>query len=212
MPELPPFQQWFVELISMISNVLIGAAAVAGIIGLRQWRRELIGKTKFEIAHKIALLALQAQNEFSKARNPLTLGYESAERPKHDNETPEIKDVRDEHFARIMRLKPLSETLTKLEEASWEAELLLDGDIEASVEPLSTGYKKLYASIQSHFRARERLAERRSTIMGADEAWADNLTLIIYGTGDDEFSKPINNAITDLKSKLKQYLRYSSLD
>jgi hypothetical protein len=97
------FQSWFVEPVSLLSNICVGVSAivVAGVsvYGIWQWQRELKGRSKFEIAKKMTLLAFQFQDELRTARSPATFLGESAERKKGDNETPGERHTRDEHFA-----------------------------------------------------------------------------------------------------------------
>ena len=54
------FQPWFVELIGVLSDICVGISAIVvavlGFIGLRQWRKELTGKSKFDIARRMAIL------------------------------------------------------------------------------------------------------------------------------------------------------------
>jgi hypothetical protein len=79
----------------------VSAIVVAGVsvYGIWQWQRELKGRSKFEIAKKMTLLAFQFQDELRTARSPATFLGESAERKKGDNETPGERHTRDEHFA-----------------------------------------------------------------------------------------------------------------
>ena len=94
------FEPWFVELISILSNAFIGlsalAVAVIGFVGLRQWRAELTGKTKFDIARKLAILAFQYRDEYKRARNPFTFPGEWSERQKGENEAADEANVLDE--------------------------------------------------------------------------------------------------------------------
>ena len=55
--------QWLNDWVPIISNLALAVAAIFGIAGLWQWRSELVGKTKFEAARKMMLLALQFRDE-----------------------------------------------------------------------------------------------------------------------------------------------------
>jgi hypothetical protein len=63
---MAPFQRWFVDLTTLISDCLVGVAAIGAILGLWRWRREMIGKTKFELARKMTLLSYQFRDEIKK--------------------------------------------------------------------------------------------------------------------------------------------------
>jgi len=200
------FQPWFVELISILSNACVGLSAltvaIIGIIGLRQWRAELKGKTKFEIARKMALLLFQYRDEYKRARNPFTFLGESAERKKDDAETQGEVQLLDEYYARRNRLVPLQETLRKLYEVSWEAEVVLDKEIGKFIQPIEDSFKELFTSIEAYFQTQYNQLKRGG---GPEEEWLKPHYKRIYGI-DDESSEAIDNSTNALVEKLKVYL------
>jgi hypothetical protein len=199
----------FAESISVISNTLVGLSAVAvaiiGFIGLKQWRAELTGKTKFDSARKMAVLTFQYRDEFKRARNPFTFSGESAERQKGANETPDETNLLDEYFARRKRLAPLQETLRQLYEASWEAEILLDKDINMAIIPLENSFKELFASMEAYFQTRISQAKRKG--QNINDEWLQPHYKNVYGTADDEISKSIDTAANALVERLKSYIK-----
>lgn len=203
-------EPWLTELISVLSNALVGlsalAVAIIGLIGLRQWRAELTGKTKFDIARKMAILAFQYRDEYKRARNPFTFSGESSERQKAENETADETNILDEYFARKKRIAPLQETLRQLYEASWEAEILLDKNISKAISPLEDSFKELFASMETYFHTRYNQAKHKQ---GYDntEGVLQNHFKIVYGTADDEISKIIDVATNALVGKLKSYIK-----
>ncbi|MGA2490538.1 MAG: hypothetical protein ABSF99_10220 [Anaerolineales bacterium] len=203
-----PIPQWLTELIAVISNLAIAVAAVFGIVGLWQWRAELVGKTKFEAARKMILLALQFRDEYDRARNAWTYLAESASRKKSDNEHPGESFVLNEHYARWQRLQPLQETLRKLHEVSWEAEVLLSEDDARLIQPFETMYQDLFLAIDSYFeylleQAKSPLRDIREGEGGQIKSWRK----IIYGARGDEVSASVDNAANKVKRQLKKYIR-----
>lgn len=77
------FQPWFVEFVRVLSDIVVGlsaaAVAIAGVSGLYQWRAELKGRTKYELACRMVILAFQFRDEYKRARNPFTFPGESAD-------------------------------------------------------------------------------------------------------------------------------------
>ena len=198
----------YVELVSFLKDILIGlsalTAAIIGIIGLRQWRAELKGKTKFETARKLALLSFEFRDKFKSARAPLTFASESAQRQKGDNETPEEAQLLDEYFAREKRLKPLQETLKKLNIANWEAEIILNEN--NLIQSLNDAFITLLASTHTYFDTK--IKQVRSPLRGPvqEEAWLQSHHKIIYGI-EDEFSQSIDDAVNTLTQKLRRYIK-----
>jgi hypothetical protein len=65
---MPPFQQWFIESIQMLSNLLVGIAAIFGIAGIWKWQSEIIGKARFEVARGMIRTALKFRDEFKSTK------------------------------------------------------------------------------------------------------------------------------------------------
>jgi hypothetical protein len=204
------FEPWVVELISILSDALVGlsalAVAIIGFVGLKQWRAKLTGKTKFDIARKMAILAFQYRDEYKRARNPFTFYGESSERKKSENETDDEANMLDEYFARRKRLGLLQETLRQLYEASWEAEILLDKDIGKAIIPLEDSFKELFVSMEAYFQTSYNQVIRKQG-RGISEEWLQNHYKIVYGTADDEASKVIDGVTNILVEKLKGYIK-----
>jgi len=120
------------ELISLVRDIVVGVSAlvvaIIAFLGLRTWRKELTGKAKFDIARNVMLLGLKLKAHFEWARNPFTYSTEYIGRSRQENEPPNVSQVLDEWYARGSRLKPLQEDLVKIQEASWEAKILLSKD------------------------------------------------------------------------------------
>jgi len=138
------------ELISMISNIVVALSALivalVAFIGLRTWRKELTGKAKFEVARNVMSLALKLNAGFKAARDIFTFSGEYVGRSRQENETSGVSQVLDEWYARSNRLKPLQENLIKIQEASWEAEILLE---EYSSKLISESTKHIYVAMQN---------------------------------------------------------------
>ncbi len=201
------FQPWFLELVSLISDILVGISAIIvtflGFWGLYQWRRELIGRTRFEVARKMAMLAFQLRDEFIQARNPSTFAHESAERKRLDNETIEETQIRDEYFARIQRLAPLLVTIGKLDELCWEAQIVIDEDIERFIIPLKGFVQELSSAIQVYFQWQITRSERTKTI--EPRGMLEKSHSQIYGSPNDEISQKVDKAVKELTEELKNY-------
>ncbi len=199
--------QCLIELTNIISNVAVAVAAILGIIGLWKWRTELIGKTKFETARKMTLLALQFRDEYGRARNAWTSPGEWGERKKGDDEKPDESKVLDEYFARYQRLQPLQDTLRKFYEVSWEAEVILS-EVDANLVQLFEDlFQELFIAMEFYFDEQLKRAKRPSGKADVDYDQMKNWRKIIYGFRGDEVSKAADNAADKVKKQLKKYIR-----
>jgi len=200
------------ELVSIASDIAIGVSAliVAGVafFGVRTWRKELTGKAKFDIARNVLLLGLKLKADFELARNPFTYSTEYAGRSRQENEPSNISQVLDEWYARSNRLKPLQEDLVKIQEACWEAEILVGEDVSKRVsEAVGVyihSYADLSAAIYSHFEVRR---ETSASAPYKDQNWLRELHKTIYSGTKDDFSKQIEEATNSLKTALQAYVK-----
>jgi len=206
MPQLPPFQEWLVQLISMASSILLALAALFGIRSFWQWRKELVGKTKFEVARRIILLALQFRDEFHAVRGIFTFAGESSERQHGENETESEAVILSEHFARAKRLRTLQDTLRKLHEAGWEADTVLDEHDAKLIEPLEKSFRDLSIAFDFYFRAQYQRAKHPHGHIGIDQTQEDEMHKIVYGLSDDSIGKAVDDAVNALKVQLKPHV------
>ena len=204
------FPQWLIELTDIINKIAVAVAAVLGIIGLWKWRAELIGKTKFEVARKMILLALQFRDEYGRTRNAWTYPGEWSDRKTSDDETRNESQVLNEYYARSRRLIPLQETLRKFYEVSWEAEVILSDKDAELVQLFEKLFKDLYVTMEMFFDAQ--LNQAKNSLLGkfVDDVSNDqmkNWRKIIYGISEDEISKLADDAADTVKKQLRKYIR-----
>jgi hypothetical protein len=212
MPAYPPFQEWVIQLISMISSILLGIAAIYGIASLWVWRRSLRRRTKLELARRIILLAQQFQDEFHNARSVLAAAEESANRNRMAGEQEAESIVLDEWFVHNRRIQALQTTLHKLREAAWEATTVF-GPAEAKLmQPFEDAYRELSVAISLYFRARHYNAQKAANGHGNGNS-EDTMPITkqmrdtIYGVSDDAFARSVIDAVNALKDKLRPYIR-----
>jgi len=205
------FQPCFVDLISVLSEIVVGISAVvaiiAGIFGFRKWRTELRDKVGLELALKIALLAQEFRDKFNWVRNPLTYRSEIAERQKGDHETNERDWKKDAYFAKANRLRSLQETVTNLRVARWEAELILDEGIGKLIEPIEGAFRELSKAINEYFSFQLEASTRTRREAGWDSTRDRSVYLTVYSMPGDEFGESVDDAVNALLEELKRHIK-----
>jgi len=203
---------------STISDIVValsalGAALVvsgAALYGLDKWRKELTGKARFDAARRVLLLSRKVGEQFARARSPFTFAGEAVDRQRSAEESNTTAEVLDEWFARRRRLEPLRETIfVELQEAGWDAEILLGGDardrVAGAIEEFRDIFGDVASAVDSYFREKRRRADRVEE--GVDQKWLDGLEAKFYGRpSGDELSERIENAINELSEALKTFL------
>lgn len=202
---------------SAFGTVITGLATVVLVItaflGVRQWRIQLTGTNKYDIARRLALLGLQFRDEFSQARSPLTFAQESADRSRREGETRDEAQINDEYYARRMRLKTPTETLQKMRATAWEAEILLGKDAQELVGPFEEALQDLISAIEMHFYYRHEDLKRSRTgiiieLPDDEKKKRNEFWRIVYRGGEnDELSLKVNEATQYLKTYLQTFIK-----
>ncbi len=201
------------ELVSLVSDIVLGlcavVVAVVAFFGLRTWREELTGKAKFKVARNVMLLGFKLNADFQAARNPFTWHGEHDGRQQRENESQDESRVLDEWYARNRRLQPLIEDLQKLQEAGWEAEVVLDEEsskqVSGAIEVFRDNFAELSSVIYSYFETRR--DEVIKNEMYKDQDWLRGLHKEIYSAKEDDISKKIDGATSQLASALRAYVK-----
>ena len=199
-------------MISDISNIIVGVSAVVvavvAVFGLNSWRKEIVGKSKYDLAKRLMLLVNRLEDEFGWARFSLSESGEYLERPRPPDEPAAITPIRNEWFLRKHRIQPLKKDMLELHEANWEAQTILDEDtskvVGDGVKRLSASLADLDTSVDYYFEAKEEEARGIST--NVDSEWLAGLRKTIYGRANDDFSRQINEVVIKFGSALKKYL------
>ena len=201
------------DTVSIIKDVLVALTAivVAGgaIYGLRTWKRELTGKAKFDVARNVMFYSFKLNEDFKYARSPFTNADEMAARLKGENESPDKAHWLDVWYARNIRLQPAYEDIRKMQEAAWEAEIVLGDEagklVSESVILLRKSLVELSVAIDVYHRTM--LQESGRTFVNSDQDFLRRQEDIMWSRSDDKFSEGVEQAIDQLSSALKPYVR-----
>ena len=200
-------------MVSLVSDIVVGisAAVVAALafFGLQTWRKELIGKAKFDLARNIMLLGIRLESAFQWVRFPPSSSRESLDRQRKENESAKESQVLDEWYIRWDRLRPLVENLQKLQELGWEAEVVFGEEASRQVSEAIKTFRGCFAdlstAIESYFETRH--DEITTDEPYNDQGWLEELRKEIYQRREDELSQKISGAKDQLASALKAYVK-----
>jgi len=200
-------------LLSDATNIVVSVSAFmvacVAIFGINQWRKELKGRTTFELARELMKLGYKVSRGLKWARFPMTTAGEIGARPVKENESQDEYMVLAERDARHRRLKPVAEDLAELEEKSWEAEIILEEltakQVKEAIQIFRQRYADIITAIEEYFDVRYREVKYKSRF--ADQEWVNGLEKIFYSLGGDEASKDIDGAVTKMSVALRKYVK-----
>jgi hypothetical protein len=114
------------QIIKIAATILQAAAIVVTAIfasrGLHAWRRQLIGKRKFEIAEEILVITYKVQGHLANVRSPIRWGGEGASRPRPKGIEP-ATERKDMYFVPLERLGKLSDDFAQISKARLLAQI-----------------------------------------------------------------------------------------
>jgi hypothetical protein len=201
------FQPWFVEFISVMSDIIVGLSAIlvsiAAVVGLTQWRSELKGKARLDVARRLTILAYQFRDQYLSARSMVTFGQESLEREVLPSETANEARYRNEYFARMNRLRLLQGTMRELQQAAWEAEVVFETDVEGLVNPLAKSFNDLWVALDTYFGHHIERARIGSSPDASDAGWLREYHRTIYGHAEDEHAKSVVENVKNLVQQIR---------
>jgi hypothetical protein len=188
--------QQVTELTSLVKDIVVAvaaaSAAVAGLLGLQTWRRELKGKSEYAKAKEVLKAVYRVRYAFWDVRNPAIWQYEY---PKEmcDDFGNLKKEYRREGMLQVYekRWKVLEDAFNQLKELHLEAQVEWE-NFQDVIWPLLKCRSELLVAIQEHVSTRDDLGNR-----GGQER-----SKIVWRTENDEFTQKINAAVHEFEKRL----------
>ncbi|MEO1572323.1 MAG: hypothetical protein AAFU51_13805 [Bacteroidota bacterium] len=203
------------DLVSLIKDIVTGIVAIGGLtvaaLGLQAWRRQLRGRTQYDLARRTLRATYKVRNEIQSVRHPgISSGeFKVAREEAGIEENPQVvgSSIEDNVAVYQRRMNRLGEAWSDLELEITEAEVLWGKEISEAVKPLRSCTISLNASLRTYFRLM-RAEERRRKV---DRKRWEEADKIIYWTSDDpsedSFTGSVSLAVEKVEEYLKPYLK-----
>ena len=194
-----------------LRTLAIGSAAIVGIIGINSWRRETRWKRKYQLAEEVLALAYEAKEQISWIRSGISWGSEGKSRTKGQNETSEESQIRDSIYVTVERAEHAKETFIKLQSLKFRFVAVFDQPDTSLIDEFLKVRNQLISTSHRLADARVR-ASRASSSSEQDYKRMEKFEAIIWEDFDDEdeISKRIETALTDLEKICKAVIRKSA--
>ena len=182
--------------ISTISDLVIAVAAVVGAtvagVGVSAWRRELHGRTEYELARRVLIGVHRVRDEIGRVRSPFISGWEFADRPgRKPNQS--TCDAEDKAYAYQNRWKPLQEVSVALDVDLVEAEVIWGDILKEAWIGLRKCTAELWVAISRYVQETGPLNER--------------VERIVSPGSPDEYGERLLRAVSVFDDSLKHHLR-----
>jgi hypothetical protein len=180
-------------------------AAVVAVKGLRAWKKQLRGKTDYELARRCLRAVYRVRDAIRMVRNPMQSSEEIAHAVKEEG--PSIPqhlsdDYKIQQAVYNFRLKSANDAFSELQVELLEAQVSWGGEAVAAIEPLQNCALRLRSAIRRHLR--RLLRDGQMT-----PARAEELEIILYVDDDlqDPFSDDIREAVEKAEKFLQRHLK-----
>ena len=142
------------EIITAAKDVILGVAAattaIAAVIGLKSWSRELKGKAEFEVARNLIRATYKVRDELQNCRSPFVSAYEF---PEGYQGAPGRSSEQEEAGAWShvynKRWKPVWSAIQEFDSHSLEAEALWGKEIRTCTDQLRQCAKELRVALDA---------------------------------------------------------------
>jgi hypothetical protein len=200
--------------VTLIKDIITGLSALVAasiaILGLQAWKKQLKGKTEYELAQRLLRAIYKVREALAVVRNPFQSAAEIAAAMKESSiegdiiNNPTIR-AQSERAVYEKRWQKVQEAFVDVESTLLEAEAIWGQPVKDSVKPLQDCISTLAINIKKHLRNIEKQPRN------FDSQEEEKIDDIIYGfSGDSDnnlFSKEINTAVSKMESFLRPRLK-----
>lgn len=189
---------------TIFSVVTVGVIAI---LGYGSWKKQLKGKTKYELARRLLLNVYQARDAIRDLRNPVILSWEEKRALKEAN--IEIADTDPDYKLKTlkaiyeMRWRRVAKAGRELEVDQFEAEVIMGPDVQEGIETLKRIMGTIYFNLGLYFNEQESLPPKRLVRV------LDVLQLSTQLTDELDkkpFTLEIDESIRQIENSIKPYL------
>jgi hypothetical protein len=203
--------QTYVPIIKDIITALAAlTAGIVAVVGLQSWRRQLKGKTDYELARRFLRAAYRVREAIRYVRNPIRGGseYEEANQKPAISNSQRSERANAEAALYSHRWNRLHEAISDLQLELLEAEVSWGSKPRQSVDPLYKCIGKLRASTWLYLHDFENPNLRTDDKAEARRKQND---LVVFESSEDpsedQFTAEIKDAIEVIETFMKRYLK-----
>ena len=199
----------FWEAIGEYSNQIIALAAlstaVIAYLGIRIWKKQLIGSSRYKKAKELLLAVNIVQEDFKRVRAPMIYTYEYPEEKINDEGKIENRnDYKDMLYVYSNRMQKLLDSFQKLEKNNLEALVEWGKGYNALILPIRKCFYDLKDAIHNY------LEQLKPGFDFHKKKIKEDYVDIIYSSSTknkpDKFSKEIEDAVGLFEDWLRPYI------
>lgn len=196
-----------------ISNIVVAGSAatvaIVSVIGLKTWRKQLIGASRHETAKKVILAALKTKRAIDRMRSPFGYSFEE-EGLSAEKKLASGAESREHRYAKRLKVL-LADDASAFELAAFEAEALWGKEATDKTDLLQNCINDLYHAFDIYFLLAQQAQTNRG--MGEKLSQEERDSMIQHGhilwwpgREKDEFGRHVEQAVKSIRGHFKKYL------
>lgn len=192
-----------------LAAVIVQAAAIVvtaafAVLGLRAWRKQLIGKRRIEIAEETLVLAYKIRNAIAYTRLPVHSPAEGLSRLRELVEDEDFRRLKDSYFVPVERLRVYDDDFAKLESQVLLCEVYFGAEMSDPLAELLKARADILAA------SRTLLSSANSKSLAPSEiAELKRCEGLIWGYGDfdDQMTTVVDKSVAAIERALRPYVK-----
>lgn len=194
------------DIVTIISTVIVACVAW---LGLQTWKKQLKGKTHYELARRLSRATLKVRDTINNLRNPAIFAFEESaaltkagiaiDRHNHNYKNEKQKAVYDIRWGHV------ADAISELEIELLEAEALWGEKVTEKTKPLFDNIRTLYHSLSIY------LGELDEPVLTENYEYGLRIHGVIFDAlfppnTDNQFTSELKDSIKKIQDFLKPYL------
>jgi hypothetical protein len=189
--------EWINVASTVIQAIAIVVTAAFAVAGLKAWRKELIGRRKFEVAEQALSAFAEAKEALAYVRDRLVHKGEGTSRPRNPDETEsdEVARARDLEFVPLERLYDVRGEFSALRKAQVACRIHFGDEAEKAIDTLFSACNQVRITAHSLLEMadhEDHTQEQRETRVSFRRVvWSS-------GSGDDKLAQSVEDGYRKL--------------
>lgn len=202
--------QWFDMIYKTITALVAGIGVFIAFNGLQTWKKQLKGKSDYELAQRLMLLTIKYRQAMTELRNPMVWHSENFIPPQEQKQGMTDAQINDyirsrnyeERFKQVEKIKPA------LIEAIFETEVLWGENIKNSYEDLFKLEYEVTTAISEYINNKDRRADHTDLSDKKIEQAKHNLALRDDTLDENDiYVKEFEILFNKIKKQVEPYLK-----
>lgn len=191
-------------LASVIQTIAVVIATTVAVLGIRSWRRELLGKRRSEIAEQAIVAASSVRDAFAYVRSPFGFSNEGRTRNREDDRNTDLSETLDQDFVPIERMNKFLDEFSQLK----SAKLLCQAHFgEEAAEPFDELFT-IRSEIIGAARFRMMISgSNRQYNERTNELYIQKENIIWDQQEEDEINPRIEKAVSNIEKYYREFLK-----